>query len=269
MTGDWPHPDAELTLAGAAEALGLTRSGLSKNVLSVKKTGAALSKRPEVAAVAALYAGLPLGTAAKPPARQVMLAAGVEPAEFEGTPMPAPRQRRLRIGKKEIGLWRSMPPARLAAEMREAWGRMESRETKNAKRRVLEIAEVLRNRSVPMPERWITPESVVVFASMADWAARAGAGMAWPFLLCGESRRPIDLMSARPAQMREGELSLLTPLAYAKALLAALESEARALEEAARAAAALAEGAALDAGTGPPLAPSRNYDLSSKPPTEG
>ena len=122
-------------------------------------------------------------------------------------------------------MWRNLPPRELADRMREAWLGMTVKETKNAKRRVIEIAKIMDKRGVPYGETWITPESVVVFATMSIWAARAPAQALWPFLLVGLSRRPVDLLSARSREMSSGELVLLTTREYAEALSKALNSE--------------------------------------------
>lgn len=246
----WPHPDTPLPLTGAAAVLGAHRSTLARNVDDLRSGGAARSPRPEIAAVCAVYAARPEGSAAKPPAREVIAAAGDDPSDFEGEPRPKTPAPRLRVGKKEIGVWRRLPPERLADEMREAWNRMEARETKNAKRRVLEIAEALRRAKTPMPEPWITPESVMVFASMADWAARAPGHAVWPFLLSGASRRPVDLMSATRRETRVGEPELLTLSMYASALAAALLTERLSDAE-----------AAMEGAAGPGKAPPRNRKL--------
>ena len=246
----WPHPDTPLSLTAAAAVLGAHRSTLARNVDDLRSGGTARTARPEVAAVCAVYAADPLGCGAKPPAREVIRAAGEDPADYEGEPPPMRPAPRLRVGKKEIGVWRRLPPERLADEMREAWARMEARETKNAKRRVLEIAEALRRAKEPMPEPWITPESVTVFASMADWAARAPSGAVWPFLLSGAWRRPVDLMSATRREMRTGELALLTPALYAAALAEALRSEHLSSTR-----------TELDGATGPAKAPAKKRRL--------
>lgn len=221
----WPHPDTPLSLTKAAAVLGVHRSTLARNIDDLRSKGKARSACPIVCAVCAVYAATSEGSAAKPTAGLIISAAGDAPSDFTGEPPPNRSAPRLRVGKKEIGIWRRLPPKRLADEMRDAWARMELRETKNTKRRVLEIAEAMRRSHLPMPEPWITPESVLVFASMADWASRAPAQAVWPFLLSSASRRPIDLMIATRKEIRKGELHLLTPSMYVSALAAALRAE--------------------------------------------
>ena len=226
---EWPHPDTPLPLTRAADILGVDRTTLERNIRDLRGGAPARTRRDDVAAVSAIYAGLPEGTAAKPPAGTVMSALGIDPSTFEPAPVLGKRAPRLRIGKKEIAVWRRLSPQRLAEEIRDAWLRMESRETRNAKRRVLEIAEIMRERQVPMPEKWITPESVMVFASMADWAGRAPIHSVWPFML-GRSGRPVDLVIATTVEMRVGCFAFLTPVEYAERLVAALLAEAAASE---------------------------------------
>lgn len=226
----WPHPDSLLTLTNAAKILGVARRTLARNVDDVKLEVAPSSLNPAVAACARLYAGRPESSAARIPAREVMLAVGVDPAPFEALPPPPPpKPRRLRLGKKEMRSWHKLPPRALAEEMREAWLAMTERDTKNNRRRVIEIAEVVAKRGLRVEEKWITPEIVVVFATMSLWAARAPADALWPFLLVGPFRRPVDLLSAGAREM-SGELVLLTTREYVAALAKALEFEASSAE---------------------------------------
>lgn len=230
MTRDWPHPDSLLTLTKTAPILGVSRWTLARNIAEIRADGRPSSPRPDVRAVAKLFSDRLEGSAARIPARELMIACGDDPALFESASPPPPppppaKERRLRITSKERALWRRLPPRELAERMRDAWLGMTDKETKNAKRRVLEIAEIMQRRGVEIEEKWITPESVVVFATMAAWAARATARVVWPFLLVGPSRRPVDLLSARPREMSSGELVLLTPREYADALSKALNSE--------------------------------------------
>lgn len=227
----WPHPDTPLSLTKVSTILGVDRRTLERNISDIRTSGKPRSPRGDVVAASQVFADMPEGTAAKPPARDLIKAVGDNPADFEGLPRPETPKARLRLQKKELGAWRRLPPQSLAQEMREAWLRMESRETKNAKRRVLEIAEVMRQRQVPLPEKWITPESVVVFSSMADWAGRAPSHAVWPFLLVGGSRRPVDLTTAQPKEMRDGAPVFLTPREYAESLAAALLVEKLLKEE--------------------------------------
>lgn len=261
MTSDsgraWPHPDDPVSLTKAAAILKVDRRTLERNVEDIRTGGRPRTPRVDVAAVCSVFAGRPEGTAAKPPARELITAVSDDPADFEGLTPTARPKTRLRIQKKEITSWRRLSPQRLAEEMRDAWLRMESRETKNAKRRVLEIAEVMRERQVPMPEKWLTPESVMVFASMADWAGRAPPHAVWPFLL-GRSGRPVDLVTATSQEMRSGLLAFLTPGEYGARLSASLIVEAAATER-----------LVLAKDAGEAAAPPRNRKMSSGPASSG
>lgn len=226
----WPHPDEPVSLTRAARLLGVDRSTLERRVADILAGGKPRSTRKDVAECAEVYAASREGVAAKPPASKLMKAVGVDPSDFLHLPPPdkAPKERRYRLGRKEIEVWRSMPPHILNKEIRDAWLEMVEHETKNRKRRVLEIAEVMLSKLLPMPEKWITPESVVVFASMADWAARDRAGAVWPFILT-KSGRPMDLLGAKGAALR-GEVVFLDVADFASRLGKALELE-RAMEQ--------------------------------------
>ncbi len=222
----WPNPDDRLKISEAAAIIGVHAATLRTAVRTIKAGSPLQTKTRETAIVAGLYAEARLGSSERIPARDLMMALGVNPAEHEDKPAKSAPPRRLRLGKKEIVFWNreSTPTAAILDELKRAWEALEDLNTKNARRRVVEIGEALKERGVTHDLWWIDPSKVIPFAgSFGAWLERGLPGQCRHVVLTGPCLRPVDITSADPSSVMPGRLCLLDPAGYARALARSME----------------------------------------------
>lgn len=256
----WPHPTVRVSVTEVADLLEVSRTSLSKPVARVRAGQPARTRNRDVEIAAGIFATRARGATPRVEAGALIEALGIPPSRVAPTlPPPAPpKERRQRLGKKEVAELPELSPQDLYGVFQESAERVAGRNNINARRRLHETIKVMVKRGLSFPVEVIIgegvkPEHFRPFVTLADWITHATPKDSRLFVLIGGKGRPIDYPLAPKRALKNATFKFLTLDDWFKAMKRGLAQER-----------AIAERDILTTATEKPMKPSRARKHAAK-----